>query len=156
MLFETSDVIDVASLILVYATYRQGKDRSQNKEIKRLLREVFFSKKKVIKLVKTYAKGGEPSDEEKATILTEFNDWDLHSSALRKLLNADVEFGGTLSIKQSETLQKVHWNKVQVRQAVQTLLGDGFRNLSQCEAGQVLDNIKRLNKKIKKAQRILA
>lgn len=155
MLFDTSDVLGVTSLIVAFATWRQGQDKRHNREISDLLEDVYFSSDGVISLVKFYAAGQEPTQEQKETVLTEFSDWDTHSSALQNLLDADTHFRSKLGLEHRRALEALGWNKVQVRDAVRELIGDGYQDLNPKDAQEVLKNIYALNKSIEKAQSIL-
>jgi len=138
---------------------RTARRRREAQEIVEVLRLIYFSPRGVIKLLDDIVLGNNPTEDQIAMILPEFNDREYRVHRILALLNPeDREVQGGLTLRAERTLREISYGKGGVREKVKTLLNEALtfgQPISREEAADLRDEILSLNEAIEAAEEAL-
>jgi hypothetical protein len=155
------DAIKGAQELAEYARTDESvrRDSRRTREIQKLieaLRLIYFSPGGVIALLDQIADGKEPSEDQIATILPDFNDYEFR--VLRMLGRISPEEGsvqGRLTLRAERVLREISYGKKGVRGKVKDLLNKALtygHRVSRADAASLRDEIVVLNNTIEAAE----
>jgi hypothetical protein len=135
---------------------RQGRE---TQELVDGLRLIYFSPRGVIKLLNDFVDGNDPSEEQIAMILPDFNDYEFRvQQMLRRIDPIDQEVQGGLTLRAARVLREISYGKQGVRDKIKDLLNEALtlaEPISKADAIALRDEIIVLNAAIEDAEEAL-
>jgi hypothetical protein len=139
---------------------RQNYQRREIQELIEALRMIYFSPRGVITLLNQISDGSQPSEEQIAMILPEFNDYEFRvHRMLSRIAPEHGEVRGRLTLRAQRVLREISYGKQGIRGKVKGLLNEALtvgRPVSRADATKLRDEIVELNTAIENAEEALA
>lgn len=138
------------------ATTRRTRDIQ---ELIEALRFIYFSPRGVIKLLDCIVAGGDPTEEQIAMILPDFNDYEFRVHMMLRRISPDEQrVQGGLTLRAERVLREISYGKSGVRSKVKDLLNEALTHgepVSRDAASNLRDEILELNTAIEAAEEAL-
>lgn len=151
---------ELAEFVRVEASDRRSTRRVREvQELIEALRLIYFSPRGVIKLLEDIADGSNPTEEQIAMILPNFNDYEFRvSRMLERIAPGEQRVQGDLTLRAERVLREISYGKAGVRSKVKDLLNEALtlgEPVSRQDASTLRGEILLLNTAIEDAEEAL-